>query len=84
MKATQIVIGHCYAAKVSGRVVAARVIGTEELTTRTGWRTAWRCVNEQTGRLVCVRSAQRFRYPIAPEWQTVERSVQPFFRRSTA
>lgn len=73
MKGADIKIGCRYLAKVSGRIVAVRVLReTERLSTTRHWgkvptvnvRTSWECVSEETGRKILVKSAVRFRCPV--------------------
>lgn len=54
MKKADVVIGGRYLAKVSGTVVPVRVKAEHSLG-------GWLCTNEQTGRSIRVKSAQRFR-----------------------
>jgi hypothetical protein len=55
MRKSQVKVGGRYIAKVSGREVVVR------LTSESAWGSGWNAVNEETGRAVRVRSAQRLR-----------------------
>lgn len=62
MKQSEIKIGNVYMVKVSGAVVPLRVTGMEFYDeTSPGFRISWFCRNLITGRLIHIRSAQRFR-----------------------
>ena len=54
MKKAEVVIGGRYLAKVSGSVVPVRVLAEHSLG-------GWLCKNENSGRSIRVKSAQRFR-----------------------
>jgi hypothetical protein len=68
MKRRDIEVGGRYLAKVSGALVAVRVIEIKEIppaawAARGTWRTLYTAVSERTGRQLTIRSAQRFRAP---------------------
>jgi len=66
MKKSEVVVGGRYVAKVSGRLVAVRVVDIREIppaewSSRSAWRTRILAVNEATGRTITIRSPQRLR-----------------------
>ena len=68
MQKRDIEVGGRYLAKVSGALVAVRVIEIREIppaawAARDTWRTLYIAVSERTGRQLTIRSAQRFRAP---------------------
>jgi hypothetical protein len=58
MKKSDVHIGSVYTAKVSDALVPVRVL-------RESPYGGWECRNEKTGRMIRVRSAQRFRGSVA-------------------
>jgi hypothetical protein len=86
MLAKDVVIGEVYAAKVSGKIVPVKVLGTSEaFNMNGGTRRIWDCQNQITGRTVQVRSAQRFRYvwkAPAPSTAALEMAVNGWTRRT--
>lgn len=69
MEKNQVIIGHTYAAKVSGQVVRVRI--TSE--SRYG---GWDAVNLATGRAVRIKSAARLRWRV-PRYDDVEAETCP-------
>jgi hypothetical protein len=65
MFARHIRVGGVYAAKVSGQIVPAKVVKSHESFANGRSKTTWTCENLFTGRLISVRSCQRFRH----EWR---------------
>lgn len=71
MTAREIKIGGRYHVKVSGRIVPVEVVSTFEYSVRNGsgyagvagrsYRDGWNCRNIATGRMIKVRSPQKFR-----------------------
>ena len=64
MKAAEIQVGQVYAVKVSGRVVPVKVLDMYERWAGDRVRNVWSCRNEVTGRVIEVKSAQKFRHPV--------------------
>ena len=72
MKGRDIQVLHQYYVKVSGTVVPVRVesLSGRVVQNQTGARffDAWVCRNLRTGRLITVKSAQRFRGPVEVDY----------------
>ena len=62
MKKSEIILNHEYAAKVSGKWVAVRIL------THNVVGEGWIGRNEATGRKICIKSAQRLRREITPTY----------------
>lgn len=66
MKMQDVEVGGRYTAKVSGRIVVVRVVEIKEIppaswSRRDSWRKLIYAVNENTGKRITIRSAQRLR-----------------------
>jgi hypothetical protein len=60
MKKAQIKVGRTYYAKVSNRVVPVRIV-------KESLYGGWHAINEETGRAVLIKSAQRLRAEAGPQ-----------------
>ena len=56
MRSSDVIIGNCYTAKVSGNVVTVRIVATHSLG-------GWLATNTATGRSIRIKSARRLRAP---------------------